>query len=273
MAFAESLKAEIRRKAHLSCCLCKTIGIEIHHIVPQEEGGSDMIDNAAPLCPTCHETYGANPQKRKMLREARDVWFEICARRYASDADRLTQIHARIEELPAVMSSAVAESVIAKLCSTGVLKLSTSEDVLGHWSLSRVVAHLLSVRLAPKRKDKHVQFTFIALFETPASGETSPADAEYDQISALFQRTLGRVISEKVCIYLLNKSQIDFGRFTEDELGKVYREAFTTMVMLLSHEELYVFPDKILLRFDHEGMLVGSVNASSALQHETSTLR
>jgi hypothetical protein len=92
MAFTETLKAKIRRKAHLACCLCKAIGVEVHHIVPQEEGGPDTEDNAAPLCPSCHEIYGANPQKRKFIREARDLWFEICARRYAPDADRLDEI-------------------------------------------------------------------------------------------------------------------------------------------------------------------------------------
>lgn len=92
MPFSESLKTKVRKKAHLACCLCKAIGIEIHHIVPQGEGGDDAEDNAAPLCPSCHEIYGANPLKRKFIREARDLWFEICERRYASDAGQLDEI-------------------------------------------------------------------------------------------------------------------------------------------------------------------------------------
>lgn len=96
MAFSEPLKAKIRRKSHHQCCLCKAIGVEVHHIIPQEEGGPDTEENAAPLCPSCHETYGANPQKRKFLREARDLWYEICEKRYASDADRLARIEDRI---------------------------------------------------------------------------------------------------------------------------------------------------------------------------------
>ncbi|OGT72989.1 MAG: hypothetical protein A2W76_02805 [Gammaproteobacteria bacterium RIFCSPLOWO2_12_47_11] len=97
MAFSESLKLEIKRKAHFTCCLCKAVGIEIHHIIPQEEGGSDAEDNAAPLCPSCHETYGANPQKRKFIREARDFWYEICEKRYASDSDRFDEIKGLLE--------------------------------------------------------------------------------------------------------------------------------------------------------------------------------
>jgi len=92
MAFTEALKTNIRKKAHLACCLCKSIGVEIHHIVPQEEKGRDTEDNAAPLCPSCHETYGANPQKRKFIREARDHWYEICEKRFANDSQRLDEI-------------------------------------------------------------------------------------------------------------------------------------------------------------------------------------
>ena len=92
MTFTETLKSRVRKQSHLSCCLCKAIGVEVHHIIPQEEGGSDLEENAAPLCPSCHETYGANPQKRKFIREARDLWYEICEKRYASDPDRLDEI-------------------------------------------------------------------------------------------------------------------------------------------------------------------------------------
>jgi len=92
MPFTETLKSRVRKNAHLSCCLCKVIGVEIHHIIPVEEDGPDTEDNAAPLCPSCHETYGANPQKRKFIREARNLWYEICEKRYASDADKLEEI-------------------------------------------------------------------------------------------------------------------------------------------------------------------------------------
>lgn len=92
MAFSEALKTKVRKRAHLACCLCKSMGVEVHHIVPQEEHGADTEENAAPLCPSCHETYGANPQKRKFIREARELWYEICAKRFATDPDRLDEI-------------------------------------------------------------------------------------------------------------------------------------------------------------------------------------
>lgn len=93
MPFSEKLTLKVRKHAHFQCCLCKAIGVEIHHIVPQSEGGTDTVDNAAPLCPSCHEIYGANPIKRKFIREARDLWFEICDKRYAPDSSLLHQVH------------------------------------------------------------------------------------------------------------------------------------------------------------------------------------
>ncbi len=92
MAFAELLKKKVRHKAHYRCCLCQAVLVEIHHIVPQADGGSDEEDNAAPLCASCHEVYGANPTKRKFIREARDWWYETCAARYAPGSDALADV-------------------------------------------------------------------------------------------------------------------------------------------------------------------------------------
>ncbi len=98
MAFPEKLKLTVKRKAHFACCLCHSLGVEVHHIVPQEEDGSNSEDNAAPLCPSCHEIYGANPLKRKFIREARDFWYEMCEQRYASDPDRLSKIESMVQQ-------------------------------------------------------------------------------------------------------------------------------------------------------------------------------
>lgn len=92
MTFTEALRVTVRKRSHLRCCLCHSIGVDVHHIVPQSEGGSDIEDNAAALCPSCHETYGANPLKRKFIREARDLWYDICAKRFLADPGQLTEI-------------------------------------------------------------------------------------------------------------------------------------------------------------------------------------
>ena len=112
LAFSETLKKEVRRKAHFRCCLCKEFDIEVHHILPEEEGGPDTEDNAAPLCGKCHNIYGANPTKRKMVREARDHWYEICDTRYASDADRLDEIQTDIKAFVASRLSHSTEDIL-----------------------------------------------------------------------------------------------------------------------------------------------------------------
>ena len=99
MPFDERLKVEVRRNAHFACCLCHDLGVEIHHIVPEGEGGPNDSENAAPLCPTCHERYGANPTKRKFIREARDLWFEVCAERYASDGSQIAEVQAALSKV------------------------------------------------------------------------------------------------------------------------------------------------------------------------------
>jgi hypothetical protein len=100
MPFPEAIKLVVRQRAHFACCICHAVGVEIHHIEPQAEGGPDAEENGAPLCPSCHEIYGANPTKRKFIREARDHWYSLCANRYASDASRLEAMHDLLKNLP-----------------------------------------------------------------------------------------------------------------------------------------------------------------------------
>jgi len=78
--------------------MCHKPDVHIHHIIPQAEGGEDTEDNAAPLCPSCHDTYGANPQKRKLIREMRDDWYEKCEKEFVS-SDAIKGISERLQNL------------------------------------------------------------------------------------------------------------------------------------------------------------------------------
>ncbi len=78
MPFPEAIKREARRRARSQCVVCKDYFVEVHHIQAQAAGGSDELDNAAPLCGSCHNKYGGNPALRKQLREMRDAWWEHC---------------------------------------------------------------------------------------------------------------------------------------------------------------------------------------------------
>lgn len=81
MSFSENTKLKAKRRSAFRCCLCHNLFVEVHHIIPQEEGGPDTLDNAAPLCARCHDIYGDNLKKRKQLREMRDYWWEFMADR------------------------------------------------------------------------------------------------------------------------------------------------------------------------------------------------
>ena len=78
MPFSESVKQEAKKRSNFKCCVCQRTFVEIHHILPQAEGGSDELNNAAPLCGGCHQVYGGNPDLRKQLREMRDHWWQTC---------------------------------------------------------------------------------------------------------------------------------------------------------------------------------------------------
>lgn len=99
--FKETLKLEVKRKAHFKCCICESFDfLHVHHITPQEKGGPETIDNAAPLCTRCHDLYGDNPKKKKWITEKRDFWFDFCEKRlYNEDINALEKTYKIIEEL------------------------------------------------------------------------------------------------------------------------------------------------------------------------------
>jgi len=87
--FSEKTKLEVKKKAMFQCCRCRKIGIDVHHIKPQKDGGSDDINNAAPLCQNCHDQFGDNPTKRKEITQMRDNWYEAVERMYSNKVDTL----------------------------------------------------------------------------------------------------------------------------------------------------------------------------------------
>jgi hypothetical protein len=84
MPFSESTKLKVKRKANFTCCWCqdRRNKVEIHHIDPESGGGPDTEGNAAPLCGSCHDLLGMNPDLRKEIRQRRDHWYEICSRQF-----------------------------------------------------------------------------------------------------------------------------------------------------------------------------------------------
>ena len=103
MPFSENIKKQVRDKALYRCCRCQSIGIDVHHIIPQKDGGSDEIDNAAPLCQNCHDQFGDNPIKRKEIKSMRDNWYGIVSRMYPDQSivglPLLSSINQKLENL------------------------------------------------------------------------------------------------------------------------------------------------------------------------------
>lgn len=57
MSFSQEVRTKVLLWCDRHCCLCKKpcgTNIEVHHLVPENEEGSDDIDNAMPLCFDCH---------------------------------------------------------------------------------------------------------------------------------------------------------------------------------------------------------------------------
>jgi hypothetical protein len=79
MPFTESMKLEAKQRSSFRCVVCQQPLVEVHHILPESQGGPSTIDKAAPLCAGCHHVYGGNPDLRKQIREMRDWWWSRCA--------------------------------------------------------------------------------------------------------------------------------------------------------------------------------------------------
>ncbi|HLG28780.1 MAG TPA: hypothetical protein VI387_01100 [Candidatus Brocadiales bacterium] len=86
MPFSEKIKLEVKQKAAFTCCRC-------HNIFPESEGGTDYIDNAAPLCQNCHDRFGANPEKCKEIKQMRDWWYEVVKEKYGDEQERFKEIN------------------------------------------------------------------------------------------------------------------------------------------------------------------------------------
>lgn len=60
MAFPPHEVDELLARTGRMCAICKRPHrVQVHHITPKSEGGSDDISNAIPLCPNCHDEIHA----------------------------------------------------------------------------------------------------------------------------------------------------------------------------------------------------------------------
>lgn len=99
MPFTEQTKREVRKKAAEQCCVCRHFWPEVHHIIPEVQGGSNDIKNAAPLCPNCHTDFGHNPDKIERIRALRDALYqEVAQKKTSPDYVLFTEQLNRVEQ-------------------------------------------------------------------------------------------------------------------------------------------------------------------------------
>lgn len=83
MEFPEPIKKNAKEASAFKCCLChEKPCFKVHHIDPAK---GDVLENAAPLCADCHDTYGHDPSKRKHIKWARDWWWDYVKKRYSPE--------------------------------------------------------------------------------------------------------------------------------------------------------------------------------------------
>lgn len=89
MPFPDSIKEGALIRSRRCCCVCQEFAglyTNVHHIVPESDGGSNDLENAIVLCLRCHGEAGhynirhpiGNKYSRKELRRHRDAWWEWC---------------------------------------------------------------------------------------------------------------------------------------------------------------------------------------------------
>lgn len=150
MPFSPKIKDEVKKKAGFHCCRCHNIGVQVHHIIPQEYGGSDDIDNAAPLCPNCHTSFGPNPDKRTEIRKMRDWWYERVKIMYSTPKSYDPDLTEKVDTLLGYVQSGQKDLSALKTTLEEVIKQSL--DNLNPLNASSTATAIVDAGLSKKRE-------------------------------------------------------------------------------------------------------------------------
>ncbi|MFH0889036.1 MAG: HNH endonuclease signature motif containing protein [Planctomycetota bacterium] len=134
--FPDKIKQEVKRKSAFRCCRCHEIGIDVHHIIPESQEGSNDIDNAAPLCQNCHDRYGNNPSKRTEIKQMRDWWYEVVKEKYysAKEFDLLAELDQKISQYHQEDKQCLKSinKTLEELSKISIPKLENSKEEIRH---------------------------------------------------------------------------------------------------------------------------------------------
>lgn len=230
MAFAKSLKLKVRKQAHFRCCICRSIGVEVHHIVPQEEAGPDTEENAAPLCPSCHEIYGANPIKRKFIREARDFWYELCA-------SQVTQLGLTANDFYNALQPVATKSDIAEV-KEQLAKLLRSEAHVSNGNESDDFVAVPIERYVRSLYDEdfsNAPDLYDLFFDSRAWYE--PGSYELLDIRAKFLKLYGEETARRVSFVTAKATGFNPDDFTENEFVDAIHAVHVTVMLITMHKK------------------------------------
>ncbi len=239
MAFSEKVKFEVKKLSHQSCCICKKIGIEIHHIVPQAENGPDTIENAAPLCPSCHEIYGQNPTKRKFIRESRDIWYEICAKRFSSETSQIPEILSKLDNIENLLQPYKKDEGIS------YLSLGELVDTIRKYSLTW-------------REEKNGTFELAYALAFKTYGDNTNWNQEFNQVRDSFTKNFGAIPTEWLLKYTIEQLKIDWHSrpFTEEELSEFLGVLLVNMHLISMYDQIDEKGRRVLAYIDEKQQLL-----------------
>ncbi|MBP7773865.1 HNH endonuclease [Candidatus Gracilibacteria bacterium] len=214
MPFPEKIKLKIKKQANFCCCICQEIGVELHHIIPSAEGGPNTEENAAPLCPNCHETYGANPTKRKFIKEAKEHWIDTCKQKLKQGN------FINIGDLMGVLEKTYGLKKKEHGKKTALL-------------LKDLFNFLLSYKDPAKEKNiKNFEITYASIFGIEHN-------KEFTEVSDRYFEEFGSILTKKLVLYIINILKIDWiNGISGEKIEQSISLAFALMLIFLAHPEI-----------------------------------
>lgn len=248
MAFPPALKMKIKKLADFKCCVCYAVGgVDIHHIIPQAENGPDTADNAAPLCPSCHDRFGHNPNKRSYIKEVRNHWYEKCK----SNVDILSS------HLDAVIKKnmdAALQKYLDALLQNNIGRIALNKDVLDLQQMSGIskgtnpsinsnnkppvdvpiekyIQHLYEFDYGNKQDLYDILFDSRAWYES--------GDDEYILLDKRkrFLSLFGSETARRLCLKVQTELNFDPRAFSEEYFAKLISRIHLEVLLILWNEK------------------------------------
>jgi CheY-like chemotaxis protein len=137
------------------CCICKTLhNVQIHHIVPLENGGDDEIDNAIPLCPSCHDrvhvksstgrtTRDYTPEELKLHRDNMILYLQKTAEKDSVKLKAITNTVVKTKESKVMRKPIVKKVVLPHAIKKDCAQFNIKTEEVVEFILAEAKSHPL----------------------------------------------------------------------------------------------------------------------------------